>query len=99
MNKRVLLLLVIFWLSSFALAQGQHLEVDISGMACKFCAHNVEKHLSKLDGVKQVSVNLDKGIAIIIMVPDKQVNVGQIKKIITKAGFTPGDVRVVKNAQ
>ncbi len=99
MKKRVLLLLVMFWVTSFALAQEQHLEVGISGMVCKFCAHNVEKHLSKLDGIKQASVNLDKGVALIIMAPGKQANAEQIKKIITKAGFTPGDVRVVKSTQ
>ncbi len=98
MKKSVLLLLVMFWFSTVAAAQGQqNLEIDISGMECKFCAHNVKNNLSKLDGVKQVTVDIDKGVASIVMAPGKQANVEHIKNLITKAGFTPGDVRMTED--
>jgi len=100
MKKSVLLLLVLFWFSPVVAVQGQqNLEIDISGMECKFCAHNVKKNISKLDGVKQVTVELNKGVAFISMAPGMQANVEQIKKQITKAGFTPGDVRLTEDVQ
>ncbi|NLL63749.1 MAG: heavy-metal-associated domain-containing protein [Ruminococcaceae bacterium] len=37
--------------------------LKIEGMMCNHCAMNVEKHLSNLDGVKKVVVNLENKIA------------------------------------
>ena len=99
MNFRVFFLLVMFWSTPVAIAQGQQLEVDISGMSCKFCVRNVEKNLLKLDGIKQTTVNLDKGIARIVMTSGKQGDIQKVKELILKAGFTPGDVRVVKSTK
>ncbi|MBI1425674.1 MAG: hypothetical protein GC149_19775 [Gammaproteobacteria bacterium] len=100
MKKIILILLTMAWFTSVVAAQDQQrLEIDISGMECKFCAHNIKKSLSKLDGVKEVSVDLDKGVATIIMAPGKQANVEQLRKQITQAGFTPGDVRMIQDAQ
>ena len=99
MNFRVFFLLVMFWSTPMAIAQEQQLEVDISGMSCKFCVRNVEKNLLKLDGIKQNTVNLDKGIARIVMTSGKQGDVQKIKELILKAGFTPGDERVVKSTK
>ena len=100
MKQRVFILLIMFWLIPLAQAQEtQHLEVDIKGMSCKFCVRSVEKNLSKLDGVTKVSVNLDIGIAQIIMEPGKKGDATLIKERIKKAGFTPGDIRVVNNSK
>jgi len=100
MRHLIFMLLMMFWITPLALAQEQQqLEVKISGMSCKFCVRSVEKNLSKLEGIKDVSVNLDKGIAKIIMTPGKQGNANQIKELIKKAGFTPGDVRTVIDNQ
>jgi len=98
MKQAFYIFLIMQWGTTFAVAQEQQrLEVDISGMNCKFCVFNVEKNLAKLDGVKQVSVNLDDGIANITMIPDKKGDVNQIKELIRNAGFIPGDVRVAKS--
>jgi len=100
MKQRFFISLILFWLSSLAFAQEQqHLEVDIKGMSCKFCVRSVEKSLSNLDDIQKASVNLDKGIAQIIIEPGKEGNVLQIKELIKKAGFTPSDVREVKSNQ
>jgi len=99
MRFRAFFLLVMFWSTPVAIAQGQQLEVDISGMSCKFCVRNVEKNLLKLDGIKQTTVNLDKGIARIVMTSGKQGDIQKIKELILKAGFTPGDVRMVKSTK
>jgi len=99
MNFRVIFLLVMFWSSPMAIAQEQQLEVDISGMSCKFCVRNVEKNLLKLDGIKRITVNLDKGIARIVMTSGKQGDVKKIKELILKSGFTPSDVRVIQGTK
>ena len=99
MRFRAFFLLVMFWSTPMAIAQEQQLEIDISGMSCKFCVRNIEKNLLKLDGIKQTTVNLDKGIARIVMTSGKQGDIQKIKELILKAGFTPGDVRVVKSTK
>ena len=97
MKQRHFILLIMLWISPVAYAQEQQrLEIGISGMSCKFCAHNVEKNLSKLEGIDKVSVNLDKGIALIVMSSGKKADIKQIKELVKKAGFTPSNIREIK---
>ena len=100
MRHRIFILLLMFCFSPLVVAQEQQqLEVVISGISCKFCVRNIEKNLLKLDGIKQTTVNLDKGIALIVMTPGKQGDVKKIKELIRNAGFTPGNVRIVKSTK
>jgi len=100
MRHRIIILLLVFCFLPLAVAQEQQrLEVNISGMSCKFCVRSVEKNLLKLEGIKQTSVNLDEGTARIVMTPGKQGDVKKIKELIRNAGFTPGKVRIVKSAK
>jgi len=98
MKLHIFSFLILFLASSLVIAQDQQqLEINITGMSCKFCVHNVEKNLSKLEGVDKISVNLDKGIALIAMSSGKKADIKKIKELIKKAGFTPGNVREIKS--
>jgi len=100
MRYRIVILLLMFCFSPLVVAQeSQRLEVDISGMSCKFCVRNVEKNLLKLEGIKETKVNLDEAIARIVMSPGKQGDVKKIKELIKNSGFTPGNVRIIKSAK
>lgn len=67
----------------------------VFGMDCAPCAHGVEKGLSKIDGVKDVSVSLNDGYALVWLEPDNAVTLEQIRRVIRENGFTPKDAAIV----
>lgn len=83
--------IMILSLSAVAVADElQVVEIGVKGMTCEFCVASVEKNLRKLDGVKEVHVDLKQNRARIVMAPGQKADVEEIKKLITSAGFTPG---------
>lgn len=56
----------------------------IEGMTCNHCVANVDKNLKAIDGVNDVSVDLQKGEAII----DGKVDESKVKQIIENIGYT-----------
>jgi Cu+-exporting ATPase len=60
--------------------------IPIEGMTCAACAKRIEKVLSKIDGVIQVSVNLATEKATVEYQPLK-VRLSSIKQAIEKAGY------------
>jgi len=65
--------------------------VPISGMTCASCARAIEKSISKLNGIKEVSVNLASEKARVVY-DSSQVRLSEIKNAIIKAGYTPLEI-------
>ena len=59
--------------------------VKITGMRCGHCVASVTKALEKIEGVSNVSVDLDKGEA--AFQEEKEVAIATIKDAIEKIGF------------
>ena len=62
--------------------------IPVGGMTCASCASAIERAVSKLDGVKNASVNLATERATILYNPET-VRLSEIKQAITKAGYEP----------
>lgn len=92
MRKIILLVLSLVFVSMGALAtEHQVIEIEVTGLACPFCAYSVEKSIKKLPGVDCVQVDLAKGEVQIEMRADHTVDLEQVRQAIVNAGFTPGD--------
>lgn len=78
-------------------AQAQVVEIEVTGMTCPFCVYGTEKKLSALPNVEQAQVSLKHKKARIVMAPGTEADLAAIRKAITAAGFTPGEVRTVAN--
>jgi copper chaperone CopZ len=67
------------------------IEVDqtIFGMDCAPCAYGMEKGLKKLEGVKQVTVSLNKGNAVIQFAADNKIALADVRRVVSAGGFTP----------
>ncbi|WP_045175786.1 heavy metal translocating P-type ATPase [Anaerocellum danielii] len=65
--------------------------IPIGGMSCASCARAIEKSISKLPGIKEVSVNFATEKARVVYDPSK-VRLSEIKEAIRKAGYTPLEV-------
>ncbi|HEV2150086.1 MAG TPA: heavy metal translocating P-type ATPase [Longimicrobiaceae bacterium] len=63
------------------------IQVKASGMMCSFCTMSVEKALKRLDGVKNVQVNLVHGIILVEGDPAR-VAQDQVAKKVEELGYT-----------
>jgi Cu+-exporting ATPase len=63
-------------------------DIKINGMSCANCAANIERHLSKLPGVYNVSVNFASEKASVAYAPE-EVNLPSIINVITELDFKP----------
>ena len=60
----------------------------VSGLACPFCVHGLERSVGKIAGVEAVSVDLKTGV-VHILVPDTTIlSEAQVRETIEDAGFT-----------
>jgi len=91
MKKTVMLILLLSVFS--ALAEQNNYQLQVNGLACPFCEYNIQKKLSKLDGVMSVEVILKDSQVNVRMQEGKKLPEAQIKQEITDAGFTLMAVR------
>lgn len=92
MRKILPVVLSLVCLSTAAFAEEhQAVDIEVTGLACPFCAYSVEKSIKKLPGVDCVQVDLAKGEVRIEMRADQTVDLEQIRQAIVNAGFTPGE--------
>lgn len=75
-------------------AEVQVIDIDIEGMSCKFCAHSVQKKITKLPYVKKAEVNIDAKKAHIVIAEGKKANIEELKQMVFDSGFKPVKVMV-----
>jgi len=73
--------------ASSVLAVSRNVKLRIKGMTCGGCATSVEKALKATDGVEQVRVSYDRGIAI-VKYDDQKVTVEQLQEVVKNTGFS-----------
>ena len=92
------ILLVSFLFSTIGNAQENfskekvYVKIEIKGMACPFCAYGMEKELKKVAGIYNVVIELESGLALISTPKNQKPEEEDLKKIITEAGFTVGNI-------
>ena len=67
--------------------EARQIEVTILGMSCPFCAYGAEQKLKRLEGVEELTVELEAGLATLTMVEGADVSNEVLQKTVEKAGF------------
>ena len=75
-------------------AQVNQVRLRVDGLACSFCAYGLEKKLKKLDGVKKVTVALNKGMVALEGKEGHSISFSKIETLVKDAGFTLRECRV-----
>lgn len=65
----------------------RQIEVTILGMSCPFCAYGVEQKLKRLDGVEELDVVLETGVATLTLRDDADAPNEEIIEAVKDAGF------------
>ncbi len=84
MNK--LVIAAVLALSSAALAKETTTTLKVSGWSCGACPEKTAEALKKVDGVKTVKTDHDKGTAVVTY-DDGKVKVAQLETAVTASGF------------
>ena len=90
-------LLMLLAAASSAVAAVEQVSVRIDGLACPFCAYNIEKRVKTLDGVKRdarIVTSVENGTAKFPWKPGvafdpSRIDVGLVLASIREAGFRP----------
>ncbi|MAA73220.1 MAG: hypothetical protein CMN28_00755 [Salinisphaeraceae bacterium] len=88
MFKQLLLLLAGLMFGMSALAAGNQYRLGVKGVACPYCAYGVEKHLNKVDGVENVSVDIGDSVVRVTMAEGATLPEGKARTAVKEAGFT-----------
>ncbi len=75
--------------SAPAFAGGEKVyEIEVSGLACPFCAYGLEKELKATEGVKDAQVDLVKGLCTVTVDEEVVFDRAAAERAVTDAGFT-----------
>ena len=76
-------------------AQVEEVGIRVDGLSCPFCAYGLEKKLKKIDGVNDVIINIDKGVATLKGKKGESIVVEGLKDAVADAGFTPRQITAI----
>ncbi|MGR3177744.1 MAG: heavy-metal-associated domain-containing protein [Candidatus Anammoxibacter sp.] len=88
----VTLILVIF--IKLVSAEPIKIQVKIDGLSCPFCVYGLEKKLKRVEGVEDLKLQFDIGVAEIKIKDGKSIDIDGIRKAVKDGGFTPRDMVV-----
>ena len=96
--------IAVFFVGMVPLARAQIEEVmlRVDGLACPFCAYNIEKRMRTLEGVTKDSpfkVSVETGIAELAWSSTISFDPAAIRTQIRKAGFTPRDISITATGE
>jgi copper ion binding protein len=74
--------------------QGVTVKVRVDGLACPFCAYGLEKKLKRIEGVKDLDIMLNEGLAIVYFDEDARIDEGLLEERVREAGFTPRGITI-----
>lgn len=68
-------------------AQARTIQMKVLGLSCPFCAYGVEQKVKKLDGVEDLNVELESGIATITLAEGADISNETLRQTVDEAGF------------
>lgn len=67
--------------------EARQIEITILGMSCPFCAYGVQQKLQRLDGVVELEVVLETGLATLTLEEDADISNELLQETVKNAGF------------
>ena len=76
--------------------KGYHARLIVKGLSCPLCAHNIDKQLMDVPGVKGVAVDLGSGTADVSFQTDGCVTYAQLMQAVRDSGFTTERIELLE---
>ena len=88
MKKMLVLTIISLLWATGAFAAGMQYKIRVDGLACPYCAYGIEKKLNKLEGVKFLDMDLEKGVVTVNTFEGVTLSEKQMTQLFKDAGFT-----------
>ena len=75
-------------------AEITEVRLSVDGLGCPFCVYGLEKKLKKVDGVKDLQIDLKSGSAIITLQEGAIPDTSTFENAVKNAGFTLGGMKI-----
>ena len=82
-----------------AMAGPASVTLRVDGLSCPFCAYGLEKRLKKMEGVKDLKIDIETGTVTVIYRDRRFFTEKALRKTVKGAGFTPKEKLVVKDLE
>ena len=82
-----------------AKTEAEYVSLRVDGLSCPFCAYGLEKNLKSLEGVSNLDIKVNDGIATFDVKSGVTITDDQFKKVVKDAGFTLRDIKRESMAQ
>jgi mercuric ion binding protein len=69
---------------------------QVDGLACPFCAYGIEKQLSRMEGVRDIDMDIETGTVVITMTEGSMLDESTARKAVEAAGFRLRDFQQVE---
>lgn len=69
-------------------------QVKLDGLACTFCAYNLEKKLKRVESVESLKILVNAGVADLKIKEGKLIDIDGLKKTVKDGGFTPREIHI-----
>ncbi len=97
----VVMVLLTVWVTAVAAqepAQSTY-QIQVNGLSCPFCSYGIEKHVSAIEGVEDVALDLKAGLLTVTMKKGVILDQATANKAIEAAGFTSGSFQEITTAK
>ena len=94
MNVKQINIILTLLITSTLLSAQTPVQIKVDGMSCGFCVNGVEKKFSKSKEVKDLHVDLEKGLVTFNVNKGVKVNKDKYMGLIEKAGYEARDIKV-----
>lgn len=74
--------------SEISKVNSSYFEIRADGLACPYCAYGIEKKFMAIEGVKEIDVDLKKGLVKVNGTASLKFEEKQLKTLFTDSGFT-----------
>lgn len=69
-----------------------YIKIQVDGLSCPFCAYGLEKNLKKIEGAKDIKIDVKGGYATLNIPKENQLSKEVFVKAVKDAGFTAREV-------
>lgn len=70
-----------------------YIKIVVDGMACPFCAYGLEKNIKKLEGVKNLYIDINEAFITFAVPTNKKPSEEKLNKLVKEAGFKIREIK------
>lgn len=83
--------------ASPSFSQTDAVAVTVEGLGCPYCAAGLEKKLSKIQGIKDIGIELKTGVASFTVPASLKIDETAVRQKVEDAGYTAKAVTILRN--